>query len=163
MFQMWQRVLVVFLLTIFAFFIVRYFSSESFVPWVETPAMATPVSKPPVYGEHAVAASGPNPPASAAPPQMRAVLNPPPEPIDPYQETQEHSDAPEQMRFPERSFGPGLVPEQTEVAASAGIAGAVADSSQAFQQFSPEFVSNGGNFFGNVAPVEDENPNYSSF
>lgn len=161
---MWQRLLVVFLLAVSAFFVVRYFSAESFKsPWIETPAMAVPVTKPPVYGEHDIAASGPNPPAASAPPQMRTVLNPPPEPSDPYEETQENSNAPEQMRYPERSFGPGLVPEQTEIAANAGIAGAVTDSSQAFQQFSPEFVGNGGNFFGNVAAAEDENPNYSAF
>jgi hypothetical protein len=67
------------------------------------------------------------------------------------------------LRYPERSFGPGIVPDQTQLAESAGIAGPVGESSQAFQQFSPEFVSNGGAFFGDVAPMELENPNYSAF
>ncbi len=163
---MWQRLAVIFLLAILAFFVVRYFSTESFMAplmWVETPAMATPVSKPPIYGDHEIAASGPNAPTAEASPRMRTVLNPPPEPNDPYEETQQNSQAPEQMRFPERSFGPGLVPEQTQLAESAGIAGDVGASSQAFQQFNPEFVGNGGNFFGTVTAVENENPNYSAF
>jgi hypothetical protein len=36
-------------------------------------------------------------------------------------------------------------------------------SPQAFQQFSPEYIQNGGSFFGTVSAVEEENPNYSAF
>ncbi len=88
---------------------------------------------------------------------------PPATASDPYAETAEAADAPEQLTHPERNFSPGIVPEQTAIAESAGLAGAVASSSQAFQQFSPEYVQNGGSFFGTVNAFEDENPNYTAF
>lgn len=160
---MYQRLIGIFLLAILAFFVARVFGVEAFSTWVEVPAIAAPTTKPPIYGEHDIAQGGPNPPAAAAPETMPRIVNPQPSERDPYDDRFEHADAPEQMRYPERSFGPGVVPEQTEFAESAGIAGPVAESSQSFQQFSPEFVSNGGNFFGDVSANEDENPNYSAF
>ena len=161
---MWKRLVIIFVLAIAAFFVVRYFSKESFtLPWVETPALAPPVKQQMPYGSHTVAASGPNPPAAAAPASMPPTMSASPEPKDPYDDTQESADAPEQMRFPERSFSPGIVPETTDLATSGGIAAPPAASAQAFQQFNPEFVSNGGGFFDNISAHEDENPNYSSF
>ena len=155
-----------------AFFIVRYFSAESFsLPslasvssmWVETPAIAPQIKQELPRGSHAVAAAGPSSPSAAAPPTMPPVMSAPPEPTDPYDDTQESADAPEQLRFPERSFGPGIVPETSELAKAGGIAGPPAASAQAFQQFNPEFVSNGGGFFDNISAHENENPNYSAF
>ena len=131
--------------------------------WVETPSIAPPVKEQAPYGSHAVSSSGPSAPAAAAPATMPPTMSVSPGPKDPYDDTQESADAPEQMRFPERSFGPGIVPETTALASAGGIAGPAAASAQAFQQFNPEFVSNGGGFFDNISAHEDENPNYSSF
>jgi hypothetical protein len=161
---MWKRLVIFFLLVIAAFFVVRYFSTESFsLGWVETPALAPPVKQQQPYGSHAVAQGGPSSPAAAPSVAMPPVMSAPPEPKDPYDDTQQSADAPEQMRFPERSFGPGIVPETADLAKAGGIADSPAASAQAFQQFNPEFVSNGGGFFDNISAHEDENPNYSSF
>ncbi len=160
-FQMWLRLFLVLGLAVSAYFVLRYFSTESFALWVETPAMATPVLKQPVYEDIQVASAGPNPPAMA--PTLPPQVSPQPQARDPFDDIAEDANAPPQMRHPERSFGPGIVPTQTQIAAQAGTAGPVAQSSQPFQQFSPEFVQNGGSFFGDVSANEDENPNYSAF
>jgi hypothetical protein len=163
---MWQRLVVGFLLAILAFFIVRYFSTDSFTNWdsvVETPAAGPIAREPPPRGDMSVSPSGPNPPNQAAPRNMPTVRAPPTEASDPYSETAEDANAPERITHPERSFSPGIVPEQTAINQEAGLAGETANSPQALQQFSPEFVQNGGSFFGAVSAMEDENPNYSAF
>jgi len=163
---MWQRLVIGFLLAVGAYFVVKYFSAEGFTNWVsvvEVPSFAPLVQEPPPRMDAVVASGGPNSPAIAPPRNMPPKLVPPPEASDPYEETTEAPDAPESVRNPERSFSPGIVPEQTAIASASGIAGPPASSSQAFQHFGPELVSNGGNFFGNVSALEDENPNYSAF
>ena len=95
--------------------------------------------------------------------RMPATMSTQPEASDPYDVTTEDANAPENLRHPERSFGPGIIPEATALNTSAGLAGNPTSSSQALQQFSPDFVQNGGAFFGTVSAVEDENPNYSAF
>jgi hypothetical protein len=163
---MWQRISIGILLAVAAYLVIRYFSSETFTNWdsiISTPSAAVPIREPPTHGAMVVAAAGPNSPNAAAPRMMKAQRLPPPEASDPLAETAEDADAPETLRHPERSFSPGVVPEQTQIAEDAGLAGAVATSSQAFQQFSPEYVQNGGVLFGNVSATETENPNYSAF
>lgn len=164
---MWQRLVIGFLLAIAAYFVVQHFSSnEAYTDWdnrVEAPAFAPLIRQPPTRGDLNVAASGPNPPNAAASPRAVPTVSPSPEASDPFSETVGDADAPESMRHPERSFGPGIVPEQTAIAQAGGLAGAVASSPQAFQQFNPDFVQNGGAFFGTVSAIEDENPNYSAF
>jgi hypothetical protein len=166
---MWQRLIVGFLLAIAAFFVVRYFStpsSDSFMNWssnVGTYAQAPVIQEPIPLGPMVVASGGPNSPNAAPPSSMPSTLSPPPEASSPFDETAESADAPESLRNPERSFGPGIIPEQTAIASASGIAGPVAESAQAFQHFGPELVTSGGNFFGSVSALEDENPNYSAF
>lgn len=168
---MWKRVLFGILLAALAYFVIKYFSKqEQFytnppipVPNASTPGLAPPIREPEVRGDLDLAAGGPNSPNAAADPRMPTTMTPQPEASDPYDVTTEAADAPENLRHPERSFGPGIIPEATALNSSAGLAGPVASSSQAFQQFSPDFVQNGGAFFGTVSAVEDENPNYSAF
>jgi hypothetical protein len=163
---MWQRLVLGFLLAIAAFFVVRYFSPETFINWdsvIGKNQYAPMIREPQPRGDASVSSAGPNPPNIAPLPTMPARVAPPPEASDPYDETSDDANAPERIRNPERSFGPGIVPQQTAIATGSGIAGPVAESSQAFQHFGPELVSNGGNFFGTVSALEDENPNYSAF
>jgi len=165
---MWQRLIVGFLLAISAFFVMKYFSPESFTNMnfmgeTKNHGYAPMIREPLPRGDMAVSSGCPNSPNVAAPSTMPDSVSPPPEANDPYEETENSAYAPEELRNPERSFGPGIVPEQTAIATSSGIAGSVAESSQAFQHFGPELVSNGGNFFGTVSALEEENPNYSSF
>ena len=89
------------------------------------------------------------------------TVAPGPTASDPFGESAEDANAPERLRYPERSFGPGVVPEKTAIAQASGVASVdPVASAQAFQQFSPEFVQNGGTFFSGVSALEDENPNY---
>jgi len=163
---MWQRFVLGALLAIAAYFVIKHFSKDGFVNLdsiTGMKAVAPIIYEPEVRQDMNVASGGPNSPNMAPPPEMPVKMSPPPEASDPYDETNEPSNAPESMRNPERSFGPGIVPEQNAIASASGIAGPVSNSPQAFQHFGPELVSNGGNFFGTVSALEDENPNYSSF
>ena len=148
-----------------AYTVVRYFSSsESFVsPRAETPAFAPHIREMIPRGDMNVSAGGPNSPNVAAPVNMPPMMSPEPNAADPYQVTTESAHAPENLRHPERSFGPGVIAEQVNPNVEAGLANSPVDSSQALQVFSPEFVQNGGAFFGTVSAVEEENPNYSAF
>lgn len=164
---MWSRLILGILLAAAAYYVVKTFSvDESFTNWdtiVETPSYAPPTREPPTRGNLNLAAGGPNSPNAAAPRLMPPTAAPGATASDPYAETAEEADAPEHLTHPERHFSPGIVPEQTAIAEAAGLAGAVTSSSQAFQSFSPDFVQNGGSFFGTVSAFEDENPNYTSF
>ena len=163
---MWHRLLLAFLLAVGAFFVVRYFSPESFTNWdsvISTPGSGPMIREPQPRGDMNVASGGPNSPNVAAPRSMPPEMSPPPTASDPFDETAEGAYAPENLRHPERSFSPGIVPDQTALAQASGVAGPPASSAQALQQFSPEYVQNGGAFFGTVNAVEDENPNYSAF
>jgi len=155
---MWHRLLFGILLAVVAYYVVIYFSKEDFVP-----AKSSPVYEPRPHGNMAVSASGPNSPNVAPPSYMPSQVSPPPEARDPYDTTVEDADAPEQLRYPERSFSPGLIAKETENNVNAGLAGNVSNSPQAIQQFDSEMVTNGATFFGSVTANEDENPNYSAF
>ena len=164
---MWTRIILGIALALAAYFVVRYFSSEEFTNWdsvIETPGYAPPIREPIPRGDMSVSASGPNPPNAAAPATMPATLGSSPTASDPYSETAEDADAPENLRHPERSFSPGIVPETGAIAVAGGTASVTtASSPQAIQTFNPEFIQNGGTFFGTVSAFEDENPNYTAF
>jgi len=155
---MWQRLLFGILLAAVAYFVLQYFSTEAF----SDDDVAT-VEEPRPRGDMNISSSGPSSPNIAPPRAMKVQMTPPPEANDPYTQTSEDADASENLRFPERSFGPGLVPQQTATHLMSGLSGDASESSQAIQQFNPELVTNGGAFFGSVTAVEDENPNYSAF
>jgi hypothetical protein len=166
-FQMWSRLLIGILLAVAAYAVFMYFKTEeAYTNWdnvIETPAPGTTTRELKPRGDLNVAAGGPNSPNAAPPSNMPPTLSTTANASDPYAETAEEANAPENLRFPERSFGPGIVPEQTAIAEASGVAGPPVSSAQAFQQFSPEYVQNGGSFFGTVSALEDENPNYSAF
>lgn len=163
---MWLRLVLGFLLAVGAFFVVKYFNIEPFTnaeQVVETPARAPRIREPLPRGPMPVSPGGPNPPNVAADAGMPAVRLPPPTASDPYAVTAEDADAPENLRHPERMFGPGVEPTDNSIGVASGVAGQPSVSPQAYQTFSPEHVTNGGSFFGTVSAMEDENPNYSAF
>jgi hypothetical protein len=140
-----------------------YFGREGF-SMRSIPGMAPLVEASVERGDMNVAPSGPSPPAVAAPRNMPARMIPDPEPKDPYLEHNDDANAEENLRFPERSFSPGIVPNNTELAVQAGLANpATANSPQAIQQFSPEYATNGGAWLDNVSAAESGEANYSSF
>jgi len=115
------------------------FADEPFVANQNTqPAPATiEIRQAPIYPERTIVSSGPNPP-SQEPPAGEQVVYADPAPKDPYYEQQDSSDIPEHMRYPERSFRPAPMNNNTTIAVEAGIASQQLqvnnDNSQKFQQ-----------------------------
>jgi hypothetical protein len=131
----------------------------------EVPAPASiELRKAPIYPERVIMPSGPNPPSQEAP-RGEMVVYGEPTASDPYYESQESSDIPENLRYPERSFRPPPLNNNTSIAVEAGIASnnvqVTSDNSQKFQ---PEFIQGGGEFMpGIFANDTFSDKNYSSF
>jgi hypothetical protein len=131
----------------------------------EIPAPASiEIRKAPIYPERVVMPSGPNPPSQEAP-QGEMVIYGDPAPKDPYYEQQESSDIPENLRYPERSFRPPPLNDNTSIAVEAGIASnnmqVTSDNSQKFQ---PDFIQGGGEFMpGIFANDSFSDKSYSAF
>jgi hypothetical protein len=131
----------------------------------EVPAPASiEIRQAPIYPERVVAPSGPNPPNQEAPGNEMVVYGEP-APKDPYYETQESSDIPENLRYPERSFRPPPLNNNTSIAVEAGIAShnmqVTSDNSQ---KMNPDFIQAGGEFMpGIFANDTFSDTNYSSF
>jgi hypothetical protein len=109
----------------------------------------------------AVAAPPAPAPAPAPSPQPRQRM-PEPQDSDPYDETHGDSDIKENLRRPERLFGPTSAPDNTDTAVSSGVASSVTNTS--FTTFSPEFAQNGGEFIpgGIFANDTFEDQNFSA-
>ncbi len=117
----------------------------------EVPAPASiELRKAPIYPERVIMPSGPNPPSQEAP-KGEMVVYGEPAASDPYYEAQESSDIPENLRYPERSFRPPPLNNNTSIAVEAGIASnniqVTADNSQKFQ---PDFIQGGGEFMPGI-------------
>lgn len=143
----------------------KYVIEESFENGMGIPAPAPlttlPVPEPP----RTVSPSGPNPPNQAPPEDDMPVRLPGPSDSDPYEENYGSSNLKDNMRYPERLFGPAPKPNKTELAVAAGVASTEQQPvSQALQTFSPDFAQNGGEFIegGIFANDSGENPNYSA-
>ena len=156
--KMWKRFFFGICLAALAYYIIKNFLTDDF-----TPGGSGEVSEPVSYGDHTVSSGGASPPNASPPVNMPPVMTQQPEAVDPYDIQVQNADAPEQLRFPERSFSPGIIPKETDNNFNAGLAGSLAPTPQSVHQFNPEFIGNGGKFFGEVAAVEDGNPNYSAF
>jgi len=136
-------------------------ASENF----EVPAPASiEIRQAPIYPPRTIVSSGPNPPSQEAPNQEVVVYGEP-QPEDPYYESQESSDVPERLRYPERSFRPPPQNDNTSIAVQAGIASnqlqVTSDNSQGFQ---PEFIQGGGEFMpGIFANDTFSDKSYSAF
>ncbi len=136
-------------------------TSEKF----EVPAPASiELRQAPIYPERTITPSGPNPPNQMAHNNEIVYYN---EPVakDPYLESQESSDIPENLRHPERSFRPPPLNENTSIATQSGIANnntqISSDNSQTFQ---PEFIQGGGEFMPGIFANDTFNDtNFSAF
>lgn len=163
---MWNRLLIATGLLVTALLVWYFFPSEGFTTkYVEAPSSAPLIEANQYRGDADITASGPNPPNTRV--RGSESYSAEPTPTDPYEETVESANAPESLRAPERSFGPGVIPEDTELAVRGGMANATsAHSAVAFQQFSPEFATNGGAWLDNVSANEQEigaTGHYSTF
>jgi len=138
-----------------AYFLLRdkIFDSEPSDP-VETFEVPAPssieVRQAPLYPPRTIVSSGPQAPSAQAP-ENEQVVHGEPRATDPYQESQESSDIPENLRHPERSFRSPPLNDNTMLAVSSGIASerlqVSSDNSQSFQQ---EFIQGGGEFMPGI-------------
>jgi hypothetical protein len=104
----------------------------------------TPVEEPPRVVAAATAA-----PPNAAPPPLAPTPSPDVKAFDPYDEHSTEAPIGDSMRYPERSFGPGLNQLGAGQAVGAGVASTQANVN--LSPFAPEAVQSGGNFFQGVA------------
>ena len=148
----------------FAYYLQNYiFVNEGFRT-LEVPAKAPEEFLPLMKKSLDIVPGGPSSPNAVPNVAMPSIQANDPMPRDPYDDQVETADAPENLRYPERSFGPGKMPADTNIAQASGIANKASRlTAQSTQNFSPELVTNGGMFFSDVAPNEDENPNYTAF
>jgi len=110
---------------------------------------------------------GPGAPNQMPPARAKAVERlPGPVDKDPYDETYGSSNMKEDLRHPERFFGPAPTADNVEIAAASGVAGLPGSTTpQAVQTFSPDFAQNGGEFVdgGIFANDTADSPNFSAF
>jgi hypothetical protein len=140
--------------------------SETFsTPHGSVPAKASiEIRQAPQYPPQVVASSGPSAP-SQAPPSGETVVYGEPSANDPYQETHESSEIPENLRHPERAFRPTPLNDQTSLAVQSGVAShntqVSSDNSQTFQT---ETISGGGEFMPGIYANDTFNDSsYSAF
>jgi hypothetical protein len=131
----------------------------------EVPAAAPPVvQQVSAEPERVVSPGAPN---QMPPPRDRTAERlPGPVDKDPYDETYGSSNMKEELRHPERFFGPAPTADNVAIARASGVAGLPGSTTpQAIQTFSPDFAQNGGEFVdgGIFANDAGENPNYSAF
>lgn len=112
----------------------------------------------------AVAPSGPNAPAQAAP-RGEVVIHGEEAPRDPIAEDESAASAAPTMTYPERSFRPPPKNDQTNIAYESGVAGQPRQTSpQASQKFGLEMVQNSGEFYGGVYANDTmSDTNFSTF
>lgn len=154
---------------LYAMFLVlknTYFRQDIPVIQEDFVAPAPPVSQPIPEPPRTISPGGPNSPNAMAPPDMPAVRVSPPGDSDPYDETYGSSEMKDNLRHPERLFGPAPSPTDTAIAEGSGVASPTnAVVGQALQTFSPDFAQNGGEFLDGGIFANDtlSDANYSAF
>ena len=148
----------------------QYYIFEQFTQptYAAVPEPAVPVVKQvSAEPERVVSPGGPSAPNQMPPSRDReAERLPGPVDKDPYDETYGSSNMKEDLRHPERFFGPAPTADNVAIARASGVAGLPGSTTpQAVQTFSPDFAQNGGEFVdgGIFANDAGENPNYSAF
>lgn len=134
---------------------------ETFI--APAPIVTQPIPEPP----RVVAPSGPNSPNQMPPPTHDTNERlPGPDDSDPLDDSYGSSNMKDNMRYPERMFGPAPKPKETRIAVAAGTASTLnAGVNTALQTFSPDFAQNDTEFIpgGIFANDTFDNPNYSAF
>lgn len=165
---MFDKVLLAVLLSAMLFVVYLVFTKQLTLETFEVPAPAPPVyATPPADVPRIISPGGPNTPNQEAPPDPPVIDRlPGPVDSDPYDESYGSSNIKDNLRHPERFFGPAPQPTNTQVALESGVAG-IENSQPAIslQTFSPEMAQNGGQFMegGIFASDAFENPTYSAF
>jgi len=113
------------------------------------PAPAPLVAETPVEERPRVVAPASAAPPNAAPPALAPTPSPDVEAFDPYDENTAQAPIGDSMRYPERSFGPGLNQLGAPHAVGSGMASTQVNAN--LSPFAPEAVQSGGNFFEGVS------------
>jgi len=126
--------------------------------------VATPVKKsPPIPVEREVSPSGPSAPnakVSNSVAKENDVYNV--VPTDPNDEKYASQDIKDNMRYPERMFGPGQQGETNDIMLSNGVGSrTMSETNQNIQPFAADLVQNGA-MFGDVSPNSTDSPSYYS-
>jgi len=141
------------LLTIFAILVLFFgirFLAEGFAPDINKVLSIrefNETTQPPNdLPEREVSPGGPNPPNAALPATaIPTIISPPETPKDPFDQVEGQLPVEDNMRYPERSFGPGKANDDIEIAANSGVASnPVQQVHNSFRIFSPEYAQNGG-------------------
>ena len=134
-------------------------ASDATVDSFEVPGPASiEVRQAPIYPPRNISSSGPNSPNQQ--PGNETVVYGEPGPKDPYYESQESSEIPENLRHPERSFRPPPLNNNTSIAVDAGVASNTGVQSGV----TPEFIQGGGEFMPGIFANDTlSDKSYSSF
>ena len=129
-------------------------------------APAPPVTQPIPEPERTVSPGGPNSPNQRPPTHDTTERLPGPEDSDPLDDSYASSAMKDDMRYPERLFGPAPNPQVTSIAVASGTASSLNSGvNVALQTFKPEFAQNGAEFMnGGIFPNDDlDDAKYSTF
>lgn len=163
---MFDKVLLAVLLSAGLFVVYLIFTKQLKIEAFEVPAPAPPVlAYPPADIPRTITSGGPSTPNQALPPEAVVERLPAPVDSDPYDESYGSSNIKDNLRYPERFYGPAPQPTNTQIALESGIAGIeTASPAAALQTFSPEMAQNGGQFIegGIFANDTSENVSYSA-
>ena len=126
------------------------------------PIVTQPIPEP----ERTISPGGPSSPSQMPPPthDINERL-PGPEDSDPLDDSYGSSNMKDNMRYPERLFGPAPKPVNTTIPVASGNASVLTSGvNNALQTFSPDFAQNGGEFVSGGIFANDvfDNPNYSA-
>ena len=126
------------------------------------PVVTQPLPEP----ERVITPGGPNSPNQMPPPTHDInVRLPGPEDSDPLDNSYGSSNMKDNMRYPERLFGPAPEPINTTIPVASGNASTLTSGvNTALQTFNPDFAQNGGEFIPGGIFANDvfDNPTYSS-
>ena len=163
---MFDKVLLAVLVSAGLFVVYLVFTKQLKIEAFEVPAPAPPVlNYPPADIPRTITPGGPNTPNQTAPPEPVVERIPGPVDSDPYDETYGSSNIKDNLRYPERFYGPAPQPNNTQIALESGLAGIESSKPAiALQTFSPEMAQNGGQFIegGVFANDTDEKTSYSA-
>lgn len=134
---------------------------ETFI--APAPMVTQPIPEP----EQVVAPGGPNSPNQMPPPTHDTNERlPGPTDSDPLDDDYGSSNIKDNLRYPERSFGPAPKPINTTIAVASGNASTLNSGvNTALQTFTPDYAQNGTEFIPGGIFANDvfDNPNYSAF
>jgi hypothetical protein len=132
----------------------------------EVPAPATSITKPePIRVPREVSPSGPNPPNARIPDivaKQQDIYNI--VPSDPQDESYGSQDIQDNLRYPERLFGPGMSNTGTKLLVDSGAASThLLPTAEPIQPFNSETISSGG-LMGEIGANETNlKQNYTTF